>query len=260
MTAPWNVSEAASAPADSERKRAITDDSTGTELAGEAVGNGRRFGIGVEPSAGAERVRCLGSERERGDRHDEGEQRDGSTEAIDERSPAAEHDGPLQMSLLANDRGSLSPAPSGGRRRATVGAQRPGGARRPPAPNDRRRAGGHRDRLEHHMFRPVGDDGPTAGSAAGRNPSGSNLRLSGRDRSRSVAIQGAPPTDGTRHVPVAGDPSGKRRLSAGTVLDGSRRTPLGKRPSTAVDAAPGSCCGASASRCGTPPAPSDRQS
>ena len=88
--AAWNSGDRASSPGLAPEQR---DDgaTAGVELVPESVGDRRGLRIGIGPAAGAERSRHLRGEWQRQDRDDDGEDGDGATEAIDERSPAVEH-------------------------------------------------------------------------------------------------------------------------------------------------------------------------
>ena len=62
-----------------------------TELLVQPSRHRRRFGVRVEPATGRQRRRCLAGERRARERDEDGDQGDGLAEAVDERSPAAEH-------------------------------------------------------------------------------------------------------------------------------------------------------------------------
>ena len=76
------------------RRAAVDRDqrgAAGTELVGQAIGDGGGLGVGVEPAPGGEHGRRPPGRGARGDPHDDGEDEDDLAVAVDEGSPAAEH-------------------------------------------------------------------------------------------------------------------------------------------------------------------------
>ena len=84
-----------------------------------------RFGVRVEPATGAERARCLRRQHGRRDGQDDRDEGDGTAEAVDERSPAAEHRGGLIGRRIGRRRRTIENGHSVCQRREVAARERP---------------------------------------------------------------------------------------------------------------------------------------